>query len=202
MTSTAPRTSKLDSRSSRLSGRRRRRGDQRDDADGDVDEEDPRPRQQVDEDAAEEDAGSGADAADRTPGAECDVALAALAEHRRQDREGGRRDRRCAESLQSPGRDQRGLTPRQPAEQRAEGEDDEADHEDAPPPAQVGEPASEEQEAAEHERVRRDHPLQVLLREPEVDLDRRQRDVHDRDIENDHELHHAQQEQCDPLASV
>ncbi len=54
---------------------------------------------------------------------------------------------------------------------------------------EVGRAAAEEEEAAEDQRVGADHPLEVLLREPEVELDRRQRDVHDRDVEHDHELH-------------
>ena len=88
------------------------------------------------------------------------------------------------------------------AEERADGEDDEADHEHTPPAEEVGEAPAEEEEASEDERVGGDHPLQVLLREPEVGLDRGQRDVDDRDVEHDHELHHAEQQQRDPLAPV
>ena len=36
---------------------------------------------------------------------------------------------------------------------------------------------------------------------PEVGLDGRQRDVHDRDVEHDHELHRAEQRQREPLAA-
>ena len=179
MTSTAPRTSKLDSRSSRLSARRIGASDQGGDPDGDVDEEDPLPRQEVDQNAAEQNAGSGADAADRAPGAEGDVALTSLAEHRRQDREGGGRDRGCAETLERAGRDQRSLAPREPAQERADREDDQPAQEDPPSSEQVGEATTEQQEAAEDERVGRDHPLQVLLGESEVDLDRREGHVHD-----------------------
>src|SRR4029453_12811469 len=59
------------------------------DAHGNVHEEDPLPGQQVGEDAAQEDAGGGADAADRAPGAERDVALPSFGEGGGQDREGG-----------------------------------------------------------------------------------------------------------------
>ena len=94
------------------------------------------------------------------------------------------------------------VAPGQAAEQRADGEDDEAAHEDASPPEDVGEPAAEQEEAAEDERVGAEHPLQVLLREAEIGLDRRQRDVHDRDVEDDHELHGAEQRQREPFRSV
>src|SRR6476646_6638368 len=52
-----------------------------------VDEEDPRPTQRLGEHAAEQDAGRGAEAADRAPDAERDVALTALGERRRENRE-------------------------------------------------------------------------------------------------------------------
>ena len=183
-------------------GEKHRRHDQRDDPDRDVDVEDPRPRQEVDEDAAEQDAGCGADAADRTPRAEGDVALTALAEHGGQDREGGRGDRGRTEALECAGGDERALTPGEAAQQRPDREDDEPDHEDAPATEQVGEAAAEQQEATEDEGVGRDDPLQVLLRESEVGLDRGQRNVDDRDVQHHHELHHAEQQQGDPLAPV
>ena len=88
-----------------------------------------------------------------------------------------------------------------PASSEASGEDDHAHEEDATSSQQVGGAAAEEQQAAEDQRVGADHPLQVLLGEPEVDLDRRQRDVHDRDVQDDHELDHAQQRQRQPLSS-
>ena len=76
-----------------------RRQDQRRDPDRDVDEEDPLPREEVGEDPAEEDARRGADAADRAPGTERDVALAALREHRDEDRQRRRREHGGAETL-------------------------------------------------------------------------------------------------------
>jgi hypothetical protein len=55
-------------------------------------------------------------------------------------------------------------------------------------PEQIREPSAEQQCSAEGDRVRGDHPLQALLREVEVGLDRRQRNVHDCHVEDDHEL--------------
>src|SRR5262245_47446752 len=52
------------------------------------------------------------------------------------------------------------------------------------------------------ERVRADHPLQPLRRESEVFLDRRQRDGHDRRVEDDHEEGAAEQRQRPPTARV
>ena len=170
-------------------------------ADGDVDEEDPLPGKGVGEHAAEEDAGRGAEAADRAPDTEGDVPLPAFGEGRHQDRERGRRDRRRAEALNRTGADQRRLRPREPAEERADREEDQAGHEDTPATEDVGGAAAEQQEASEHECVGRDHPLQIGLRESEIGLDRGKSNVHDRDVEHDHELDGTQKRQSEPLQS-
>ena len=78
----------------------------------------------------------------------------------------------------------------------------EADDEDAPAAEQVRRAAAEQQEAAEHERVRVDDPLQAALGEAEVALDRRQRDVHDRGVEHDHELRDREHRERLPAARI
>ena len=110
--------------------------------------------------------------------------------------------RRGAEALERTERDQRPLTPREAAEERAEREDQRPGDEDASPAEQVRGAAAQQEEAAEHERVGADHPLQVLLREPEIELDRRQRDVDDRDVEDGHELHREDERECEPFLSI
>ncbi len=183
-------------------GEQERREDESSHSDGHVDEEDPLPGEEVDEDAAEEDTECGADATHGAPGAEGDVALAAFLEGPDEDRERCRRDRRRSEPLERAECDQRRLAPREPAQERAEGEEQRAGHEDTPAAEKVRGPSSQEEESSEHERVGADHPLQVLLREPEVDLDRRQRDVDDRDVEDGHELHREDERECEPLLPV
>ena len=160
----------------------------RDQGDRDVDEEDPGPAQVGREHAAEQDADGGTATCGGAVDSERAVALAALGEGRHQERERGRCKQRAAEPLQGAERDQRRLRPGETAEQRAGREDGQACDEEAPAAEQVAEPAAEQERAAEEDRVGRDHPLQARLREAEVGLDRRQRDVHDRDVEDDHEL--------------
>ena len=155
-------------------GEQERRQDQSRHAHGDVDEEDPLPRQVVRQDPAEQDAGCGAEATDGTPRAQGDVALAPLGEHCNEDGESSRRDESGAEALERTRGDQRALTPRQAAEERAEREDDRPEDEDASPAEQVRRAAAQQEEAAEHERVGADHPLEVLLREAKIQLDGRQ----------------------------
>ena len=170
------------------------------DANRDVDEEDPRPGERARQEAAEQHAGRGAAAGDRAPDAERDVALAALGEGRRQDRERGGREQRAAEALGRAEGDQRRLATRRSRRQGADREEGDARDEEPAPAEQVGQAAAEQQEAAEHDRVGGDHPLQALLAEVEVGLDRRQCDVHDRDVEHHHELGCHQRRQCEPAA--
>ena len=89
--------------------------------------------------------------------------------------------------------------PRETGEQRRDREDENPGEEQAPPAEPVAEPAAEQEEPAEHQRIGADHPLQVLLGEAEVCLDGRERDVDDRDVEDGHELHDADQRQGEPF---
>ena len=116
------------------------------------------------------------------------VAVAAFGEDRHQERERGRREEGSTEALKGAERNQRRLRPGESAKQRARREEGEAGDEEAPATEEVSEPAAEEQRSTEEDRVGGDHPLQARLREAEVGLDGRQRDVHNRDVENDHEL--------------
>jgi hypothetical protein len=83
----------------------------------------------------------------------------------------------------------------QAAHERGAGEHDEAGDEDAATAEQVGHPPSKEQETAVGEDVAVDDPLQTLLRETEVALDRGESDVEDRRVEDVHELDETEQDQ-------
>ena len=89
-----------------------------------------------------------------------------------------------------------------PFSERGDREDDDADEEDPLAPHQVAGAPAEKQEAAEGERVRVDDPLQVGVRHLQVFLDRGQRDVHDRRVEDDHELRHADEAEHEPRVHV
>ena len=177
-----------------------RRERDRDDCDRDVDEEDPRPAQVRGQDAAEQDAHGRTAARGGPVDAERDVALASLGVDRHQERQRGRREERAAEPLQRPEADQRRLRPREPAEKRAHGEERQPRDEEPAPPEDVGEPAAQQQRSAEHDRVGGDDPLQARLGEVEIRLDRRQRDVHDGHVEDDHEL--CDDDQCESGPAV
>ena len=164
-----------------------RRSDQQH-ADRHVDEEHPPPAGAVGQQPAGDHADRRRRSADGAEDPERAVALVSLGERHGEDRERGRRDQRGAESLQSAGSDQQPGRSRQPGQQRRQREDRQADDEDPPPADQVGETAAEHQEAAEQQPVGDHDPLQRALPDVEVALDRGQGDVHDRDVEHDHEL--------------
>ena len=63
---------------------------------------------------------------------------------------------------------------------------------------QVGRPAAEKKKSAEDQCVRADDPLEVVGRKVQVALDVRQRDVHDCDVEDHHELSNGQHDQGAP----
>ena len=126
----------------------------------------------------------------------------AFLEAGRDDRERRRCDDRRAEALHGARRDQHALRPGETAEERGDREDRDADVEDAAPPEQVGRAAAEQEEPAERDRVRGDHPLEALLREVQRLADRRERDVDDRHVEHGHEERGADDRQRLPAVRV
>ena len=188
----------LDAALLQQSGREQDRGE----ADRRVDEEDPLPADVLGEHAAEQDADRASGARHRAPDRQGLVALVALGERRREDGERCGRDHRPAESLDGAGADEEVVRAREAAGQRGQGEEPEARHEQPATAEQVGTAPAEQQEPAERERVRARDPLQTRIREVQILLDRRQGDVHDRDVDDQHELGRAQEDQSDPAARI
>ena len=69
-------------------------------------------------------------------------------------------------------------------------------------PTQVGEPAAEEQQAAEDERVARDRPADRRSTQLQIPGEARQGDVHGRDVENHHQLGDQQNAEENGTASA
>jgi hypothetical protein len=155
--------------------------------------------QRVDEHAAGDDAEGAADAGQRAPDAERDVALTPRREGDREQRKGGGREQRRADALHGADGDERSGGTGEPAGERRCPEQREAGEEHAAAPEQVARAPAEQQQATEGKRVGVDDPLQPVSREPEVGLDRGQCDVHDRDVEDDHELGDGEDGQGEPF---
>ncbi len=170
----------------------------RHDADREVDEEDPVPidrlRDHTPEQQADRRAGRGHEAehADRLG------PLPGLGEHRHDHSQDHGRGQRAADALDEPRDDQHGLALGGAAQRRGGDEHREAGQEDVAASDQIPEPAGKEEQAAEGDQVGVDHPREIRLRESEIALDRRQRDVHDRHVEDDHQRPDAQHDKRDP----
>src|SRR5206468_12283379 len=81
-------------------------------------------------------------------------------------------------------------------------EEEYAGQEDLAAADQVTHAPGQEQESAEGDQVRVDHPGEVGLAEAEVALDVRQRDVHDGRVEHDHQLAKADHDQGHPPSKI
>ncbi len=167
-----------------------------------VDVEDPGPAERTGQNAAEQHAHSATAACHGAPDPERAIPLAAFVEGCRQDRQRRGRHHRGAETLQAPERDQRAFRPGKPVEQRTDGEHEQPRHEQAPASEQIREPSTEQEKPAEEDRVGGDHPLQALLGEVQIGLDRRQCHVHDRNVEYDHELRRHDHSESEPVTAV
>ena len=169
------------------------------DADGHVHEEDPFPADARGDDAADDRPDRHGCAGHGAVDAEGGAALLAV-ERLRDERERGGEHHRPADALDAAEEVELERARGQPAGGRGDGEDDEADGEHEPAPEQVRERARGQQEGGERERVGVDHPLQVLEARVQRALDVGQRDVDDRDVQEQHEDRHADGDQGPPLA--
>jgi hypothetical protein len=170
-----------------------RREHQRRDADGNVDVEDPAPAQRVGERTADDQPGGGTGGRYRPEDAKRAIARGSLGEGGGDQRQRGRGGERPAQALQRAPGEQDALALGRPAHEGRHGEHRDAGDEEPAAAEQVAGPPGEDEEAAEGQRVERHHVLQGADREAEVRLDARQRDVGDRVVEHQHELHRAQQ---------
>jgi hypothetical protein len=125
-------------------------------------------------------------------------ALAAV-EGRGEQRERGGEHRRSADALHRARKVQHQRAGRQRAAQRREGEDPQPDDEDVTPPDAVGGRAPREQQRGQGQRVGVDHPLQVAEGRIQRLGDVGQGDIHDRDVDQQHERRHAHRCERPPL---
>ena len=199
----APATSTLSrSASSSLPRQQPQRGQVHGDADRDVDEEDPVPAEHVGEDAAEQHADRPAARQHEAEDAHRLRALGGLGEHHHDQRQRDRRDDGAAEALDRAGDHEDLLRAGEPAGEGGDGEEGDTADEHSPVAEQVTEPAAEQQEAAEGEQVGVHDPGEGGLREAQIRPDRRQGDVHDRRVEDDHQISAAEHDECEPAGAV
>ena len=145
--------------------------------------------------AAEDEAEREAAGARRGVDAEGAVALGALGERRRDDRQARRRGEGRGGALQEARDDEQRAVVDEPAEGRGDGEDAQRDEQRPAAAEQVGGAPAEQQQAAVAEHVAGDDPLQLRGREVQVGVDRGQRDADHRDVEPVEEEHAAEDDE-------
>jgi hypothetical protein len=170
------------------------------DPDGKVDEEDPVPAERLREHASRQQAQRPAGDGDEHVGAHRAGAVSGRGELRDDDRQDHGRLDGGTGALEEARADQHALTGRDPAQCRSGGEDDNAREEHAPAAEEVAQPARQQQQAAERDQERVHNPGQIALREAQVALDRRQRYVHDRGVQDNHQLRQADDHERQPAA--
>ena len=174
-----------------------RAGDRRGHGEEDRHVQAPAPAERLGQRAAEQQSDRAAHARDRGVDAERLAALRRIGERRRQQRQRGRGEQRAEGALQRARADEHAEAVGRATDGRGAGEAQQADDEGPLAPEQVPDPAAEQQQRAERQRVGGDHPLAVVVGEAEVALRGRQRDVDDGHVEHDHQLgdpdHHQDQ---------
>ena len=160
------------------------------------------PAQRLGQQPAGEQAEGTAGNRDEDVGAHRAGPLARIGELGDDDREDHRGLRRGADALQEAGADQEPLGRRDTAEQRGCCEDDQPGEEDALAPEQIAQSAGKQQKGSERDEESVHDPGQVGLAEAEVVLNRGEGDVHDRHVEDDHQLRHADDREGGPTTPL
>ena len=109
--------------------------------------------------------------------------------------ERGCEERRSTDALTRAGDVECGDVPGDPAKQRREREEHDAGREHEPPAVAVGKRAGGQDEGGEADRVRIDHPLQAGQARIQLPLHARQRDVHNHDVDQEHERRRTDRDQ-------
>ena len=190
------------------SGRRARvcRQDPQREPDGDqsdrhIDQENPVPAEGLGQDTAGEQADRGTGRADEAVDPDRPGPVGAVRKqpdhHGEDDRRG---DRTCC-TLEEPSADEHGRRGREPAQARRDREGGNAEQEDPASSGEVADPARQQQHTTERHEIGTHHDAQLGRREPEILLDRRQRNGHHGAVEDDHQQARTQHQQGNPASS-
>ena len=171
------------------------RGNREAETDGDVDQEDRLPADELGQRSAQQDSDRGAGPADGAPGGKSVSTRGALAEGAHQDGESGRREHRRPESLECPSDEQRAGAAGRRGGDRGQREDRQPAHEHAALTDEVGGTTTEQQQASEDQRVARDRPADVAALDAQALSQIGQRNIDCGDVEDDHQLSGAEHQQ-------
>ena len=185
----------------RLPDRDRRTGE-RDDSEHDVDEHRPAPAQVLRQQPTEHQSDRGTTPGDRPPDPERLSPLSRRGEHHGHQRQRRRRQHRPEAPLQSPRTEQHRGVSRSTTQRGGQSEPDDPDLERPLTPQPIRQPPPEQQQGTERQRIRSDHPLPIRIRETQITLRRRQRNVHHGAIKHHHELRKPNKSQRPPSTRI
>ena len=178
------------------------REDRRGHRDHQVDVQAPAPGEELGERPAEDQTDRRPAARDRAENSERLRPVRGAGERDRQQSERRRRQQRAERPLERPGGHEHLEILRQPADRGNDGKADQTGDERPFAPEQITELATQQQQAAERQRVGGDDPLPVGRREMKGPLRRGQRDVHDRGVEHHHQLRGPEEREHGPPVGV
>ena len=141
-----------------------------------VDEECPPPRGELGERSTQHEPDGGTAAGDGSVHAECSCSFVGLRERDGEQRESRRCHHRGEGTLQGPGPEEHRGVLRQPTESGRGGESQQTEEEHPLASEEVGNPTSEQEQAAEGQRVGTHDPLPIRNRDVQRTLRGRQRD--------------------------
>ncbi len=175
-----------------------RTDDRRWHGDHEVDVQAPAPGQDLRQGTAEDEAERGAAAGNRTedPKRRRPVGRS-LERHRQQPKRRGR-EQRTERPLERAGGHEHAEGLGQTANRRGDREPNQTDDQGPLAPEQITELSTQQQKAAEGQRIGRDDPLPALSRETQRLLSRRDRDRHDRRVQHHHQLRDTEQSENRP----
>ena len=171
-------------------------------ADRKVDEEDPVPIEHVRENAAEQYADASAAGRDESDHAHRLRPLGGLGEQGHDQGESDHRHDSPTEALDGSSSDQERLRVRKTAAEGGDGEEPDSGQEEPPMAKEISQASAEQEKAAEGQDVRVHDPGERRLGEPKVGPDRWQCDVHDRRVEDDHQIAQTEDDQREPAGAV
>ena len=178
----------------RVRGQQAHRSDQQREANRDVDEEDQAPGD-LGQQAPEHRTRRESRRNDRAVKAQRAAALLLAGPVRDEQGQARWGQHRRPDSLHDAGRDEKSRFGGKPSGHARDHEHDQADPEQFRAAEHVGEPAAQQQEPPERDRVAAQQPLKRRRGDVQAVLDRRQRDVNDGEIQHHHELRHRQHQQ-------
>ena len=174
------------------------RGRDRDQREDDVDVQTPAPGQVLGQDAAQQQPDRTASSGDGAVDAEGLAALGRVGERHGERGQRSGREHRAERTLDRAARQQHAEADGRASQRRRGGEAHHADDQHPLAPKHVREPAAEQQQPAEGQRIGGHHPLPVRIGERQVMLGGRQRDVHHGGVQHHHQLGQADNAQDQP----